>query len=185
MSDEEEEDSVEIQGAYESAYPVIGELIVATSALDRQMNLICIALLTLHESPMLEPLVATLDLVRKIEILKAYSALMRKQTKWKSAMKKHSESLEKINRVRNIAAHSFLGLYNGRPILRQTGTAKLMKSIDLAQNRAEHVELSVLQDAIKLALETLMSGDVLRQNLERFAVLARQRHSVDQNGEGA
>src|SRR5258708_5522892 len=55
---------------FRAAYGVVGELILLATALDHQLNHVLIQVLHLAESPMLEAVVATLDPVRKIEMLK-------------------------------------------------------------------------------------------------------------------
>jgi hypothetical protein len=150
------------------AYAIVGELILIASALDNQLNRICISALSLTESPMLEPVVASLDSARKIEILKAYASNLTAMD-WKKGLKAHAEAVEVVNRARNIAAHSVMSFRDGKITLHSPAAAKLLKSIDIASKTADRVDIQELAAAIKNGEVALGSGIDLLGKLERVA----------------
>jgi DNA-binding XRE family transcriptional regulator len=77
---------------FRAAYAVVGELVLLTTALDHQLNHILIQVLHLADSPMLEAVIATLDINRKIEMLKARAKHISSAT-WK---KKSTDSSRQI-----------------------------------------------------------------------------------------
>jgi hypothetical protein len=66
---------------FRAAYGAVGELVLLATALDHQLNHVLIQVLHLADSPMLEGVVATLDAVRKIEMLKERSKFIA-QARW-------------------------------------------------------------------------------------------------------
>jgi len=150
------------------ACAVVGELILITSALDNQLNQVCISVLALADSPMLEPLVASIDSARKVELLKAYASKITSAA-WKKGLKDHAEAVEVVNRARNVAAHSTLSFQDGRAALHSIAAAKLFKSIDLKTKTTERIDLSELEKAIRKGEATLASGVNLLENFKRIA----------------
>lgn len=148
------------------AYSVVGELVLIASALDSQLNKICIATLDLKASVLLEPAIGSIDSARKIEILKTYASKL-KAAGWKKGIIKHAEAVENINRWRNIAAHSVISFHRGRVALISPAAAKLLRSIDIASKSASKVDLEDLEQAIRRAEAALGSGENLLKNLER------------------
>ena len=156
------------------ACAIVGELVLIASALDHQLNHICISVLALTQSPMLEPVVASLDSARKVEILKAYASKIT-AIEWKKALKAQAEAVEKVNRSRNIAAHSVMSFENGEPVLTSPAAAKLFKSIDLATKTAEKIRFTELEEAIKGAEAALGSGMKLLENFSRVEAERKRR----------
>lgn len=145
------------------------------SALDHQLNHICIAALVLSRTPMLEPVVATLDVTRKVEILRAFAKHIRAPT-WREALKRHASLVKEVNDVRNIAAHSVLSLNAGKAVLFSPAASKLLKTINLRTKTADHVELGRLEAAIRKAKEAYENGANVLLNLEHAAAERRKRH---------
>jgi hypothetical protein len=161
----------------ENACAVVGELVLLASALDHQLNRICILLLGLNETPMLEPIVASLDSARKIEILKAYSVKLSAEN-WKTAIRKHAEGVEKINRARNKAAHSVLIFENGKAVLFSPAFAKLLSSVDLKSKVAKKLSISGFRNSIKDAERTIGEGHQLIENLMKFQGEVKRREKT-------
>lgn len=160
MSSEEEETR--------RACAIVGELVLIASALDHQLNRICISVLALTESPMLGPVVASIDSTRKIEILKAYATKIT-APEWMKALKAHAEAVEDVNRLRNTATHSVLSFQGGKAVLSSSSAAKLFRSINLTTKTAEKVSFSKLEAAIKKGEAALGTGVDLLENFERVA----------------
>src|ERR1700747_2213882 len=82
---------------FRAAYAVVGELILLTTALDHQLNHVSMQVLHLTDSPMLESGVATLDMARKIEILKERSKHIAK-VNWRKPVLDYLDKLERISK---------------------------------------------------------------------------------------
>jgi hypothetical protein len=156
------------------AFGIVGELVLMASALDYQLNQICISVLPLTPSPMLEPVVASIDSSRKVEILKAYASKIRAPD-WKKAIRSHAKAVEEVNRWRNIAAHSVMSVRAGRPVLFSPAAAKLFRAIDLSSKTAERIDLARLEQAIITAEKAHAGGVNLLQNFDRVATERARR----------
>jgi hypothetical protein len=167
--------SEEIERATERACAAVGHLILISSSLDEQLNRICILLLALKETPMLEPAIASIDSSRKVEILKEYSKKMSAKD-WKKEVKRHAERVESINRTRNIAAHSVLSFdKDGKAVFRSTGLAKMFKALDLETKSIDRPDLGQFERAAESGLAALASGKDLIENLKRVALERSRR----------
>ena len=156
------------------AYAIVGELVLIASALDHQLNHICISVLALTESPMLESVVASIDSARKIEILRGYATKIT-SAQWKMGLKDHADAVEAVNRARNIAAHSVMLFEDGKPVLHSPAAAKLFKAIDLKSKTAAKTNIGTLERAIRKAEVALSSGGNLLKNFERVAAERERR----------
>lgn len=150
------------------ACAIVGELVLTASALDHQLNRICISALALVECPMLEPMVASLDSARKIEILRAFSTKIA-APQWRKAIRDHAETVEKVNRARNTAAHSVLSFQKEKAVLSSPAAAKLLRSIDLTTMSADRISLGKLEAATRAAEKALGVGENLLMNLRLVA----------------
>ncbi|HML07565.1 MAG TPA: helix-turn-helix transcriptional regulator [Xanthobacteraceae bacterium] len=153
---------------FEAAYGVVGELILITTALDYQLTHIVIQVLHLTESPMLESVIATLDMVRKIEMLKARSKYIH-QPKWRKSVHSHLEKLERILKWRNIAAHTALipDEEHGA-VFAPAAAAKLLKSLQITEDAiVNRTPIGDLKLIIKLAESALYDGEVILQNFRK------------------
>ncbi|MGA8079846.1 MAG: helix-turn-helix transcriptional regulator [Xanthobacteraceae bacterium] len=161
--------SEKVQDArFRAAYGVVGELILIATALDYQLNHILIQVLHLTESPMLEPVIATLDLNRKIEMLKARSKHIR-QSQWRNSLLSHLDKLERIYKWRNIAAHTALiPDENHGAVFAPAAAAKLLKSLQIEEEPVTNrTPISDLKLIITLAESALYEGQNIIQNFVR------------------
>lgn len=135
------------------------------SELDRQLNEICVELLRLGESKMAEPVMASLDAARKIELLKARASHMTAPI-WKSKVMEHARAVEKVNRERNNAAHSVLMFKGDTPVLAAISAAKLFKQLDLkSKTVAPSATINSLKAALDHAERTHGGGVILLERL--------------------
>lgn len=155
----------------------VGEIILLTAAVDDQLNKIVILLLALKNSPMLEPLVATLDIARKIEILKIYGKRIEAQS-WSKGFGGHADKIEKLNKIRNQAAHSTMIFIEGEAVLRQSAVAKMLKNMDLPNKKIKNITIKDLKAGIELGEATIESGRVLIVNLESLENQRRIRRKA-------
>jgi transcriptional regulator with XRE-family HTH domain len=150
---------------FRAAYGVVGELILITTALDYQLNHILIQVLHLTESPMLESVIATLEMNRKIEMLKARSKHIQRPN-WRTAVLSHLEKLERIWKWRNIAAHTAL-IPDDKDgaVFAPAAAAKLLKSFQVDEEPvANRTPISDLKPIIKLAESALYDGQKILLN---------------------
>jgi transcriptional regulator with XRE-family HTH domain len=169
--------SDKVQNArFRAAYAVVGELILITTALDYQLNHILIQVLHLTESPMLEPVIATLEMNRKIEMLRARSKHIR-QLDWRNSVLTHLEKLERISRWRNIAAHTALIPDDEQgAVFAPAAAAKVLKSFQIDDEAiANRVPISDLNPIIRLAESALYEGQNIVQNFLRANVERAKR----------
>jgi transcriptional regulator with XRE-family HTH domain len=150
---------------FRAAYVFVGELILIMTALDYQLNHILIQVLHLTDSPMLESVIATLDVNRKIEMLKARSKHIR-QPQWRNAIVLHLEKLERISKWRNIAAHTALIPDDEHgAVFAPAAAAKLLKSLQIEDEpTAQRIPISDLKPIIKLAESALFEGQNIIEN---------------------
>lgn len=167
VGNEDESKTVQrVQNArFRAAYGVVGELILIATALDYQLNHIVIQVLHLTESPMLESVIATLDLNRKAEMLKARSKHIR-QPQWRNSVLSHLDKLQRIYKWRNIAAHTALIPDDEHgAVFAPAAAAKLLKSLQIEEEAvASRIPVSDLKPIIKLAESALYDGQNIIQN---------------------
>ncbi len=99
-----EKDKARAQRVKEN-YAVVGELVLMSTGLDFLLNRVLMAVLDLGTSRMIEPVVATLDPTRKLEILKERAAHIA-NADWKKGVTKFCDKVESVFRQRNIACHT-------------------------------------------------------------------------------
>lgn len=153
---------------FRAAYGVVGELVLLANALDHQLNHVLIQVLHLVRSPMLEAVVATLDMMRKIEMLKERSKHIA-QSRWQKPVLSYVDKLERVSRWRNIACHTPLipDERHGAAFV-PTAAAKLLKSLQLGKDPvAKRVPIADLKAAITLAESALADGLKLIENFQR------------------
>jgi DNA-binding XRE family transcriptional regulator len=152
---------------FRAAYAVVGELVLLATALDHQLNHVLIQVLHLADSPMLESVVATLDMNRKVEMLKARSKHIYNK-KWQQALQAYLDKLEQVSSWRNIACHTVLipDEKHGA-VFAPAAAAKLLKNLQLGENpTAKRIPIADLQPKIKLGEAALYGGQELLQNFE-------------------
>jgi hypothetical protein len=152
-----------------ASYAVVGELILIATALDYQLNHILIQVLHLTESPMLESVIATLDMARKIEMLRARTKHI-VQNNWKKPILAHLEKLEKISRWRNIAAHTALIPHDEHgAAFAPAAAAKLLKSFQIGDEApTTRIPVSDLKPIIRLAESALYEGEQILKNFRKI-----------------
>src|SRR5260370_21092526 len=153
---------------FRASYSVVGELVLVTTALDHQLNHVLIQTLHLIASPMLESVIATLDMVRKIEMLKERAQHI-SQPNWKLPLPSYLDKLERISKWRNIACHTVLIPYDKHEaVFAPTAAARLMKDLQLDEHpTARRTPITDLGTAIKLGESALFEGLELIQNFQR------------------
>lgn len=126
---------------------------------------------------MLEAVIATLDMVRKIEILKERSNYIPQQD-WRKPLLKHLERLERISKWRNFACHTVLIPDDKlRAVFVPTAAAKLLKSIRPSESQiVEKTPIAALDPILRLGESALYEGQMLIQNFRLVTEeLARRR----------
>jgi DNA-binding XRE family transcriptional regulator len=154
---------------FRAAYSVVGELVLLTTALDHQLNHVLIQVLHLADSPMLEAVVATLDMNRKIEMLKARAKHI-SNAAWQKPLQTHLDKLEQVSSWRNIACHTALipDKEHGA-VFAPAAAAKLLKNLQLGENpTSKQIPIAEFTPKIKLGESALFEGQVLIQNFERM-----------------
>jgi transcriptional regulator with XRE-family HTH domain len=153
---------------FRAAYAIVGELVLIATALDHQLNHVLIQVLHITESPMLEAVIATLDTVRKIEMLKARSKHIA-ESSWRKPVLVYLEKLERISKLRNIAVHTALipdDKYGA--VFAPAAAAKLLKTLRLGEEpTAERMPIGDLKSIISLAESALGDGQILIENFQK------------------
>jgi hypothetical protein len=165
---------------WKDAYATVGELVLAYTALDHQLNHIVIEVMYLAPAPMLEAVVATLDSRQKIEMLKSRAAHIR-QPDWKKAVKTHADRLERIAKIRNAVCHTPLVPSKKSEGLEfaPAAASKLLKSMTVRSKDdydLDRLTLDSVHEAIPLAEKALGGGeDILTNFVKVRAALAAKR----------
>jgi transcriptional regulator with XRE-family HTH domain len=154
---------------FRAAYSVVGELVLLTTALDHQLNHVLIQILHLTDSPLLEAVVATLDMNRKVEMLKARAKHISNPA-WQKALQTHLDKLEQISSWRNIACHTVLipDEEHGA-VFAPAAAAQLLKNLQLGENStSKKIPITEFVPRIQFGESALFEGQVLIQNFERM-----------------
>jgi hypothetical protein len=122
--------------------------------------------------------VASVDISRKIEILKSFAKSVAKEPSWTKGLRRHADAIEEVNRARNIAAHSVMRFEAGKAVLRSNAAVKLLRAVDLKNKSIAAVRLKSMEDAIQNGLAAMASGSNLLDNLERVAAERARRASL-------
>ena len=150
------------------AYAIVGELVMMSTALDFLLNRVLIAVLHLGEAPLLEPVIATLDPSRKIEILKNRAAHLT-GADWKKGVLKFTDRVESVFRQRNIACHTPPLLQEGTWTFQAIAAAKMLKGLAKSES-AKAIPLEDFKAAIKIGEAALGDGLNLIENFGRLNV---------------
>jgi hypothetical protein len=119
---------------------------------------------------MLEPVVASLDSPRKLEILKGRAKHI-KQAQWKKAIEKYVDLLERVNRARNTACHSQMLQEGDKFVFTSSQAAKLFKGLKLeGVPTVERVPLETIVSAVQIAEQALGAGVNLIENFQRVQI---------------
>jgi hypothetical protein len=154
--------------AFTASYATVGELVLIANALEHQLNHALMQVLHLTESPMLEPVIATLDVVRKIEMLKVRSKHIAQQG-WRKPLTNYLDKLEIVWKWRNLACHTpLIPDPKHGAVFAPAAAAKLLKTLRLEESSVERTPVSKLRDAIALAERALGEGQNVIQNFQRL-----------------
>jgi transcriptional regulator with XRE-family HTH domain len=154
--------------SFRAAYAIVGEVVLLATALDHQLNHVLMQVLSLTDSPMLEAVVATLDMVRKIEMVKARSKHIAQPT-WRKPVTSYLDKLEKISKWRNIACHTpLIPDSKHGAVLAPTAAAKLLKDLDLKEPTSRRIPIAELKSAIDLGSSALGDGENVIENFKKM-----------------
>lgn len=160
------------------AFAIVGELVMISSAIDHLLNNVLIEVLDLGTAPLLEPVVATLDPARKVEILKERAAHITAKD-WQKGITKFCDKVESVFRQRNIACHTPPVLQDGVWTFKPVAAAKLLKKLEIAEKRVRPVHLGDFTAAIKTGEATLGAGVQLIANFKRYNAEIKRRAAAD------
>lgn len=156
-------------------YAVVGELVLIATALDTLLNAVVVEVLHLGSSPLIEPVVATLDSVRKIEILKERAPFIHNE-EWKKRVTGFVSKAESVFRHRNIACHMPAVLEDGKWTLTPVSAARVLKHLDLEKPKAKRFSFDDLKSGISTGEAALGEGLGVVENFKRAnAALAKRR----------
>ena len=177
---------------FRAAYSVVGELVLLTTALDQQLNHVLIEVLHLANSPLLEFVVATLDMDRKIEMLRARAKHI-SNPRWHKALQTHLDKLEQVSSWRDTACRTALITDDEHgAVFAPAAAARLLRHLQLGEKpTSEKIPIADLTPQIKLGESALFEGQALILNfkkmntvrLERFPNSARPRMVITVYGD--
>jgi DNA-binding XRE family transcriptional regulator len=154
--------------AFSSSYATVGELVLLASALEFQLNHVLMQILHLIDSPMLEPVIATLDVARKIEMLKVRSKHIAQQT-WRKPVAAYLDKLETVWKWRNLACHTLMIPDDKHgAVFAPASAAKLLKTLKLENPTVERTPISKIREAITVAERALGEGHNIIHNFQRL-----------------
>lgn len=156
------------------AYAIVGELVLTSNALDYLLTDAVIAVMDLEHTPLLFPVVHTLDPSRKIEMLKSRAKLVEKPD-WRKGIEAFTDKVEAVFKFRNIACHATPKLEDGKWFLTGLSAAKIFKNIDLEEKVAKPTPIEDLQAAIKVAEDALGKGQNVVNNFKNLNAEMRKR----------
>lgn len=167
-------------------YAIVGELVLIASALDTLLNAVVVQVLNLGTSPLIEPVIATLDSVRKIEIMKERLRFIRsKNDEWKRHLKTFLTKTESVFKHRNIACHMPAVLEDGKWTLTPVSASKLLKHLDLDQQKAKRFPFADLKSAIAIGEQALAEGLGVVENFKRLNAELENRKAAKNPKNGA
>lgn len=161
---------------FRASYGLVGELVLIATALDHQLNHVLIHVLHLVSSPMLESVVATLDTVRKVEMLKARTKYISVKS-WQKPVLVYIEKVEHVSKWRNIACHTpLIPDDKDGAVFASTAAAKLLKSLQIGKDPPDkRIPVEELKRAISTAENALGEGQNLIVNFQRVEAELKKR----------
>jgi len=126
---------------------VVGALILFASRIDAQLTRALVCMFALPEHPMIEPLVAQMDIRAKADLIKKRAKLIPTVT-WKNRITNWAERAEQVNGKRNMAAHHGISVEDGRIILFSPQLTKIIGNLETVDNKIVERE-KVGQDEIE------------------------------------
>lgn len=158
-------------------YAIVGELVLISNALDHQFGAALIEVMGLERTPMLGPVVYTLDPSRKIEMLKGRAKFIG-QADWKSALKKYTSNAEAVFKKRNLACHMPASFKNGKWTLMPSAASKIFANLDLKHEKLNHISFDDLKEAIPIAQAPLGEGAYLIQKFAELRAVLKEREKA-------
>jgi hypothetical protein len=152
---------------YTELYVVVGELVMIANAVDHLLNQLVIEALHLEKSPMLEPVVATLDPRQKIEILKSRAKLIN-SADWKKGITGFCGKADALYRQRNIVCHTPAYPDGDTWTFKPIAAAKLLNRLDLEKKALSEFPFDDTKAAIATGEAALGTGVDLLDNLKRL-----------------
>jgi transcriptional regulator with XRE-family HTH domain len=161
---------------FRAGYSLVGELVLIATALDHQLNHVLIHVLHLASAPMLESVVATLDTVRKVEILKARTKYISVKS-WQKPVLMYIEKVEHVSKWRNIACHTpLIPDEKDGAVFASTAAAKLLKSLQIGKDPPDkRIPVEELRRAISTAEVALGEGQNLIRNFQKVEAELKRR----------
>lgn len=155
-------------------FAVVGELVMISTALDFQLNRVLIQVLSLGESLMIEPIVATLDPTRKVEILRKRVGHMPKND-WRAHVTAFCDHVEAVFKQRNIACHTPPILENGTWTFTPVAAANLLQKIDLVGKTVKPSTIEDFKAATEIGERAFGESVTLIENFSRANVEQKRR----------
>jgi hypothetical protein len=159
-------------------YAVVGELVMISNAIDHLLNQVVIEACHLEKSPMLEPIVATLDPPRKIEILRSWAKHIINDAEWEKGITSFCDKAESVYRQRNIVCHMTASLVGDTWTFKPTAAAKLLNKLDLENKTLNEFPFNDIKGAISKGEVTLGTGVDLLKKLERVNAERVRRRAI-------
>jgi hypothetical protein len=164
-------------------FAMVGELVLISSALDHLINRVLIAVMDLGDAPLLESVVATLEPVRKVEILKQRASHISNET-WKKKVTKFCDKVESVFRQRNTACHTPPFLQDGVWTFPPIAAAKMLRNLDLPTKKLRPFSAKDFSTAISTGEEALGAGEILIENFKNLNVETKKRLKVQASNRG-
>ncbi len=148
-------------------YAIVGELVMMANAIDHLLNLVLIEAFSLEKSPMLEPVIATLDPRQKIEMLKSRAKHINHDG-FKKMIKALCDKAESVFRQRNIVCHTPASLVGNTWTFRPVAAVKLLDKLDLEKKTSRDFPLNDIKTAISTGEAALGTGVTLLANFQNM-----------------
>lgn len=158
-----------------STFAVIGELVMISNAIDHLLNQIVIATFSLERTPLLEPVIATLDARQKIEMIKSRTKIIKKSIDWKRGFTQFCDKAESVYRQRNIVCHTPAVLEGDIWSFKPTTVVKMFSKLDIEKKTLKEFPFNDIKAAIKTGEAALGEGMNLLDNLAKFNAERKRR----------
>jgi hypothetical protein len=148
----------------------IGELILWASLIDGQLNKAVLGMFALPEHPMIEPIIAHLDVRAKAELLKKRAKII-PSVDWTNKITNWVERAEKANAKRNIVAHHGVRVSDGEIYLHSDQLGKIISSLETSDGTlkaGEPMGIKDIKEWVERAREAYEEGMAVLENLDRF-----------------
>lgn len=157
-------------------YAIVGELVMLAVALDTLLNSVVVQVLELGSRALIEPVVATLDTPRKLEMLKERIEFI-ENPDWRKPVAAFVSKVESVFKQRNIACHTPAVLQGGKWTFSPVQAAKVLKFLDLEKPGAKHFPIADMKVAISTAEKALGEGVNIVDNFIRANEMAERKRT--------